>query len=614
MLLWNYGIILPLDLRYEVKSTVPRIVVLATSLRQFTFTCVTLARLPHDYCPEPSLFLFSAASAMTSNPESSTMDTQLRDQTERLPIELKCVVARFITTRTDRKSVATINKAWSAVVLPFLWDTFKTDLLQRGGRSLSALANANSNIIKHVRHIHLLARTLVGNADHLPTLLAAIPRGQLRGFATIDEIQASSLNLLLLLHPKLDSLILPAGSSISEALQSPWTSGCFSNVHSMVLDVESVSCEGFRRLWRECRGLRKLDLRYLAPVYGSGRSLPQLKEELFAKSTNPPVGPRDSDTTVTEAHTPLALTRLFIGNVLLPKSIDKMFERIEALALQVLQLDMTFGISNLFKSLASSFAQKEVSLKHLRINRLPKAEAEEVLESLLLFLTSFCGLETIWIQCDDCSKISTDGIINHGETLKTLFIVNGGVHRQDKTKCMVAEDLQQITTACPELQQLCLNLYEIDPDRNEGDILGPQPGVSFVANEFEEALQAVASMPKLKVLRLTNPPNYRQAYRRPGELLRWFPRSLQSGTERLAFKARADGVMQYLSEHGSNVQLLAFSPMEKLNKATSADKHGHVWPDYYYYGGRLTDVKGTDIAVARPLVDWKTEDPSVTVW
>ncbi|KAH7089490.1 hypothetical protein FB567DRAFT_559025 [Paraphoma chrysanthemicola] len=291
-----------------------------------------------------------------------------------------------------------------------------------------------------------------------------------------------------------------------------------------------------------------------------------------------------------------------------------MFERIEPLTLRVLKLDVTSGMGSLFKALASSFAQKEVSLRHLRINRLPKAEAEEVHESLLLFLTSFCGLKTIWIQCDDCSKISTDGIINHGETLKILFIVNGGVHRQDKTKCMVAGDLQQIATACPELQQLCLNLYEIDPDRNESDILGPQPGVTYVANDFEEALQAIASMPKLKVLRFTNPPNYRQTYFRPGELFRWFPRSLQSGTERMAYKARADGVMQYLREHGSNVHFLAFSPTEKLNKATSADKHGHVWPDYYYYAGRLTDVKGTDIAVARPLVHWKTEYPSVMVW
>jgi hypothetical protein len=90
-------------------------------------------------------------------------------------------------------------------------------------------------------------------------------------------------------------------------------------------------------------------------------------------------------------------------------------------------------------------------------------------------------------------------------------------------------------------------------------------------------------MPKLRILRLTNPPNYRKVYHRPSELLHFLVRNLQSRLERHRFKARADGLMQYLGDHGSNIKLLAFSPVEKLKKADSPDKQGHVWPDYYYY-------------------------------
>jgi hypothetical protein len=76
---------------------------------------------------------------------------------------------------------------------------------------------------------------------------------------------------------------------------------------------------------------------------------------------------------------------------------------------------------------------------------------------------------------------------------------------------------------------------------------------------------------------------------------------------------------------------LALSPVEKLKKADTPDtgKHGHAWPDYYYYycyyyyccyyyhyyhhRGCMMDDRGTDVAVARALVDWKTEFPDATI-
>jgi hypothetical protein len=290
-----------------------------------------------------------------------------------------------------------------------------------------------------------------------------------------------------------------------------------------------------------------------------------------------------------------------------------MFQRIDMLALGRLNSDAFAGASKLLETLASKFADGRPRLHKLRITALPDQISEDFTTSLLLFLSSFRGLRHLTVHCTSCSKVDVDSITNHGITLKTFCVVNGGMNRQAKDRCFDAADLHKIATACPNLEQLCLNLYEIDDDRNESDILGPQPGITFQPNEFEQALCAIAAMPNLRILRLTNPPNYRNAYHRSGERLRFFTRNLQSGIERYGFQARADGIMKYLGEYGSNLQVLAFSPSEVLKKADNPDKHGHVWPDYYYRRGRRMDYKGATVEVAIPLVNWKEEFPNAEI-
>lgn len=209
--------------------------------------------------------------------------------------------------------------------------------------------------------------------------------------------------------------------------------------------------------------------------------------------------------------------------------------------------------------------------------------------------------------------MDVDGIVNHGETLTNLLIVNGGIHRADETRFFNASDLQNIAIACPILKQLCLNLYEIDPGKSEGDTLGPRPGNCHETTEFEHAISHIASMSSLRVLRFINPPNYRRAYHRPGEFMRFFRRSLEIGDQRHAFQAHANGVMRFLGDHRSAVEVLAFAPIEKPKEATLADKNGHVWPNYYYGCGEMLDQRGTSIAVACTLADWKTEVAYATI-
>ena len=178
---------------------------------------------------------------------------------------------------------------------------------------------------------------------------------------------------------------------------------------------------------------------------------------------------------------------------------------------------------------------------------------------------------------------------------------------------MRAEDLRKVAIACPNLEQLCLNLYEIDPDTPEGDFLSPKSTLSSESTEFENALSAIASMKALQLLRLTNPPNYRKAYHRQGEFMRFFRRSLESGEQRYAFQARSDSIVRYMGDRGSNIKLLAFSPMELLTKAATADKNGHFWPHYFYSCERMKSNRGTEVSIARPVRNWKAEMPEATI-
>jgi len=68
-----------------------------------------------------------------------------------------------------------------------------------------------------------------------------------------------------------------------------------------------------------------------------------------------------------------------------------------------------------------------------------------------------------------------------------------------------------------------------------------------------------------------------------------------------------------MGDRGSNIRLLAFSPMESLTKAATADKNGHFWPHYFYSCERMKGNRGTEMSIARAVRDWKTEMPDATI-
>jgi hypothetical protein len=171
------------------------------------------------------------------------MDDHLPDQLDRLPTELKCVVASYITELSDRKALVLVNKAWSDVVLPHLWETFTTDLTQTNGRHVMGLASPKSNIIKHLRIISLLTR------------------GQLRGFKSVSQLQLSTVNLLLRLHPKLQQCDLPSDNTFANALLSGRVTGCLPGLTFVTVNLKHFPTNALQMLWVECPKLAHLKLK-----------------------------------------------------------------------------------------------------------------------------------------------------------------------------------------------------------------------------------------------------------------------------------------------------------------------------------------------------------------
>ena len=68
-----------------------------------------------------------------------------------------------------------------------------------------------------------------------------------------------------------------------------------------------------------------------------------------------------------------------------------------------------------------------------------------------LLMLSFNGLRQLHFECSNCIKIDVNGIINHGETLTDLLVLNGGIHRQDATASSTTERRSRICSSSTEV-------------------------------------------------------------------------------------------------------------------------------------------------------------------
>jgi len=124
----------------------------------------------------------------------------------------------------------------------------------------------------------------------------------------------------------------------------------------------SLSGVGMQKFWLECPAL--VDLKFMRAASSLGGGTAVLRQEDFVL---PSAATGFSSDQLVELLPALRLQILHTCNITLPGSVDTMFQRIDAPALQELTLNTVAGTNRLLEGLASRFYQDVPALKKLYV-------------------------------------------------------------------------------------------------------------------------------------------------------------------------------------------------------------------------------------------------------
>ncbi|KAF2118702.1 hypothetical protein BDV96DRAFT_361463 [Lophiotrema nucula] len=73
--------------------------------------------------------------------------------------------------------------------------------------------------------------------------------------------------------------------------------------------------------------------------------------------------------------------------------------------------------------------------------------------------------------------------------------------------------------------------------------------------------------------------------------------------------------MKYLSDHGSNVKVIAISPIGGTDSHDPGDEdlNGQKFPNYFYVKGSQSDIMGRTNVIAVPARDCLSDFPDLNV-
>ncbi|KAH3909953.1 hypothetical protein HBH56_154440 [Parastagonospora nodorum] len=151
-------------------------------------------------------------------------------------------------------------------------------------------------------------------------------------------------------------------------------------------------------------------------------------------------------------------------------------------------------------------------LQHLEIQdsqNIGRSLDDSVLDS---FLKAFEGLEDIFVSTSSAEFVAVDSLRHHLATLK--FVVVNPLNKWDHigqsdgsvNHMYQSTNLKYMATYCPLIEELGTSLVHVDfEDMEEAFIILEVP-ILPVEIQPKSALDALATFPNLRVLRLTQPP------------------------------------------------------------------------------------------------------------
>ncbi|KAF2826088.1 hypothetical protein CC86DRAFT_406388 [Ophiobolus disseminans] len=153
-----------------------------------------------------------------------------------LPTEMKITIFTFVRTMADKRAVCLVSREWRRLMPPMLWDVFVPTFQPLPTGSLTALLQSGSNILPHIKRIHVRVIAPSGTEKvHDPSveaslkfIIGALPKNVLQRF-TSDMSFSTSFFMHLLqsqqqwqtfnlrwhpLHLKVPSEIVSAGQAV----------------------------------------------------------------------------------------------------------------------------------------------------------------------------------------------------------------------------------------------------------------------------------------------------------------------------------------------------------------------------------------------------------------
>ncbi|KAF2118803.1 hypothetical protein BDV96DRAFT_677639 [Lophiotrema nucula] len=542
------------------------------------------------------------------------------------------IVKFELRSTRDVKALALVSHEWRDIVLPMLWNTLTTDLVPTKTKELVDLVRPHSNILKHVQYLCLQKPAEKEAEDEndaplpgrdLPLLLCVIPKNQLRGFESDISLPYLTFQILLQLHQRMHTLRVvtdghDAHHLLTQMAQSPWALKCFSNLKHLTVYPAQEDARGTRLLLDQSPQLETLELKHRGdnpPTSISTATFDEKEDESRVSLLRKWAGWAE-----VQNDRYVALQKLAVHQVHLPKLLDGFFRRINVLLLKELVLVETPTALYFLRQLAQKFKGGKPELKKFTLAEMDAESCPTFNQDTSLFLNSFIGLVELRINGVQQSPLDVKAVVHHGASLRILSLVTDDSFDLDAKHCYTAPQFAQLTTGCPKLEQLRINIYElcardnIDVDMPDTTIFRPSPPVQIdqAPQEFRQVLSSIASLRNLHTLHFAQHP-----------LLVNCAASLEAnfwmvadGWASMHMQAQATSLLQNLTERGSKVKVLGFGPiagdMPSLDNI-APDTNGHIFPKYFYYKARMRDGMGVDVVIARPLREREKEFPGSTV-
>ncbi|KAH7089449.1 hypothetical protein FB567DRAFT_492092 [Paraphoma chrysanthemicola] len=243
-------------------------------------------------------------------------------------------------------------------------------------------------------------------------------------------------------------------------------------------------------------------------------------------------------------------------------------------------------------SLFQDLTEAMLSISHSSLRTLVIAQRIDsgLEEKVDEFLDAIGSLECLYISVLTAERLDLARLEKH-QSLLCLVVDSLNTWQKDLhlglrgAHLYKARDLSVLAKLCPNLKELAITLPMIDFrnwEYQQPFRWSPAGSRSLTQADLVRVLEAIALFPKLNVLRLTHPPIVLVEEEDAGFISDGLIREYQWRHRQLA-----EQILLFLTDRGSPIQLLAFSPTV-TESLELRDDNGHEWPHYYYLRGAST--------------------------